>query len=140
MDRAELVAFVQRRGHALLATRGPDGVPQVTKVRMAVTDEGEFVFDTSIHSREYQNIKAFPLVALVIGGEEEVTLEVEGPADVLAGADRDRCLRAYFQQHPDTREQAQARYVVYLRIRPSALRLSDVRTGSFGIQEIRLDD
>ena len=139
MNREELVAFVRRRGQAVLATRGPDGAPQATSVSIAATEQAEIVFDVSIHSREYQNLQAFPLVAMVVGGGEEVMLQCEGAADLLAGQDRDRCLRAYFQQHPTGREQALAPYLTYVRIRPRSLRLSDFRSESFGVEEFSLE-
>jgi pyridoxine/pyridoxamine 5'-phosphate oxidase len=140
VDRAELVAFVLRRKQAVLATRGPDGAPQASSVSVAVTDQAEIVFDVSIHSREYQNIVAFPQVAMVIGGDEEVTVQCEGAADLLTGEDRDRCLRTYFQQHPNGRERALRPYIAHVRIRPRLLRLADFRTESFGVQEIFLTD
>jgi pyridoxine/pyridoxamine 5'-phosphate oxidase len=136
VHREELVAFVRRRGQAVVATRGPDGAPQVTSVGIAVTAEAEFVFELSIHSREHQNIRAFPLVGMVIGGDEEVTLQFEGSAERLDGDERDRCLRAYFQQHPLGRDRSQASYITYVRVRPGILRLSD----SFGVQEFVLPD
>ena len=136
MDRAELVAFVLRRRQALLATRGPDGAPQSSSVDVAVTDEAEIVFDVSIHSREYQNLVAFPLVALVIGADEEVTVQCEGTADLLSGEDRDRCLRTYFQQQPNGRDRALKAYIAHVRVRPRMLRLAD----PFGVQDILLAD
>jgi hypothetical protein len=139
MDRAELVAFVRRRGQAVLATRGADGAPVATPVGIAITDEAEIIFDTSTASREFANIEAFPLVALVIGGGEDMTLQSEGPADVLSGPDRDRCLRAYFQQHPAGRARAATPGVAHVRIRPDRMRLNDYRPNSYGVQEIQLD-
>lgn len=140
MHREELVAFVRRRGQAKVATQGPDGAPQATGVSIAVTDQAEFVFDVSIHSREHQNIRAFPLVGVVIGSGEEVTLQFEGTAEVLDDDERDPYLRAYFQQHPNGRERAQASYIAYVRVRPGLLRLSDFRPESFGVQEFVLSD
>jgi general stress protein 26 len=139
VDRAELVAFVRRRGVAVVATRGPDGAPQAAEVGVAVTEDAEIIFDTSIHSREYHNILAFSQVALVVGGDEEVTVQSEGVADVLTGEDRDRCLRVYFQQYPEGRERALNPDIAHVRIRPLWIRLSDYRPGSFGVQEIQLD-
>jgi pyridoxine/pyridoxamine 5'-phosphate oxidase len=138
VDQEELIAFVRRRGQAVLATCGPDGAPQATQVSIAVTDHGEFVFDMSVHSREHQNIAAVALVALVVGGDEEVSVQCEGTAQVLAGADRDRCLRTYFQQHPQARVRALASYMVQAKVLPRTLRLSDRRPDSFGVQEIHL--
>jgi hypothetical protein len=139
MDHPELLAFVHRRGWAVLATSGPDGAPQTTKVPIAITDEAELIFEMSIHSREHQNIAAFPLVALIIGEGEEVAVQCEGTVDLLTGGARDRCLRSYFQQHPDARERALAPYLVHARIKPRTVRVSDYRSESYGVQEILLD-
>jgi hypothetical protein len=138
MDRAELVAFVRRRGVAVLATRGLSGAPQGAQVAVAITDEAEIIFDTSVHARRYHDILAFPQVALEVRGDD-VTVQSEGPADVLTGADRDRCLRVYFQQYPERRERAQDRDVAYIRVQLRRLRVSDFHADSYGVQEIQLD-
>jgi PPOX class probable F420-dependent enzyme len=140
MDRAALVAFVRRRGLAVVATRGPDGAPQAALVGIAATERAELVFDTSIRSRKYANIQRSPQVAAVIGFDDEVTLQCEGTADVLTGADRDRCLIAYFDQYPVGRERARDPDIAHIRIRPRWLRLSDYRPDSFVVEETRLDD
>lgn len=75
----------------------------------------------------------------MIGWEDEVTVQCEGSADILVGADRDRCLRAYLEQYPDGRQRACASDIAHIRVRPGWVRPSDYRPGSFGIQETRLD-
>lgn len=86
MDRAELVAFVRAQGLAVVATRGPAGAPQATLVGVSATDRAEIVFDTSDRCRKYANIQNHPEVAVVIGGwHDEVTVQCEGPADILSG-------------------------------------------------------
>jgi uncharacterized pyridoxamine 5'-phosphate oxidase family protein len=139
VDRAELVAFVRRHEQAVLATKGPNGTPEACPVGVAVTDRAEIIFDTADDSRTLHNILAFPLVGLVVGGDDEVTVQCEGTADVLSGADRDRCLRSYFQQVPAGRERAQYEGITHVRVRPRWLRLSDRRLGPHGVQEIAVD-
>jgi pyridoxamine 5'-phosphate oxidase-like protein len=138
MDRAELVAFVRRRGVAVVATRGRSGTAQGAPVGIAITDEAEIIFDTSVHARRYHDIVAFPQVGIEVRGDD-VTVQSEGAADVLTGADRDRCLRAYFQQYPERRERAHDPDVAYIRVRLRRLRLSDFHADSYGVQEIELD-
>lgn len=140
MDRAELVAFVRRRGLAVVATRGPDGAPRAGEVGVAITDDAEFVFETAVNSLRYDDIAKFAQVALVVGGEEPVTVQSEGIADVLTGDERDRCLRVYLQQFPDSRERALDPDVAHLRIRSAWVRLNDTRPESYGVQEIQLDE
>ncbi len=138
MDRAELVAFVRRHARAMVATKGPAGTAQTAEYRIAITDEAEFIFETSIYSQKYANIRSFSGVALIVGGDEPVVVQSEGIADVLADAERDRCLRVYFQQFPADRARAKDRDITYVRIRPQWIRMRDSRPGSVGVQEIPL--
>jgi PPOX class probable F420-dependent enzyme len=140
LKRGELVEFVRRRGLAVVATRGPDGPPQAALVGVAATNHGELVFDTVSRSRKCANLRAFPRAALVIGWENEVTLQCEGEADVLTGNERDRRLDAYLEQYPDGRERAGDPSIVLVRVRPDWAQLSDYRPESFGTDEFKLGD
>ncbi len=140
MDRPKLVTFLRERGLAVIATRGPDGAPQAALVGVTATDQAEIIFDTSASSRKYANIQARPEVAVVIGWDDEVTVQCEGRADILSGAERTRCLQAYFDQYPDGQQRAQDPDIVHVRIRPHWVRHSDYRPDSFAIHETRLDE
>ncbi|MDE3133921.1 MAG: pyridoxamine 5'-phosphate oxidase family protein [Acidobacteriota bacterium] len=136
MNRAHFIEFVRQRGLGVIATRGPDGAPQAALVGISATDRAELVFDTVSDSRKCRNLRAFPRVAVVIGWDDEVTVQCEGDADVVTGEERERCLAAYFRQYPDGRERARDPSIVLVRIRPDWGRLSDFRPDTFGSQEI----
>ena len=138
MDRADLVAFIRQRGLAVVATTGPRGEPQAALVGVACTDEAEIIFDTLISSRKYRNIQSRPDVAVVIGWDDEVTLQCEGTADILAGSDYERCTAAYFEQYPDGRDRAADPDICHIRIRPRWVRYSDFRSESFSVEEFQL--
>ncbi len=138
MDLAELVNFVRARALAVVATCGPDGAPEAALVDVAATDAGEIVFDTSVRSRKYRNIQASPQIALVIGWDEEVSVQCEGGADILTGEERDRCLRTYVEQYPDRLERAQNLNRALVRVRPLWIRHTDYRPASFGVHETHL--
>ncbi len=140
VNRMQFVEFVRRRGLAVLATRGPGGAPQAALVGIAVTDYGELLFDTATNSRKCANLRAFPRVAVVIGWDDEVTLQCEGTAEVLTSSQRDRCIAAYLQQYPDGRQRAQDPNIVLVRVCVDWGRLSDYRPGSFGIDWLELVD
>jgi hypothetical protein len=106
LDRPELIDFVRARGLGVIASRGPDGSPQAALVGIAATDEGELVLDCSRGSRKYANIESDPAVAVVVGWDDEVTVQVEGSAQILGGADLERCKVAYFEQYPGGQERA----------------------------------
>ncbi len=121
MDPSQLVTFIRQRGLAVIATRG-----------------AEIIFDTSMRSRKYRNIQDCPRVAVVIGWDDEVTVQCEGTADILTGSDRERCLSAYVEQYPEGRQRAQDPDIAHIRVRPGWLRHSDYRPDSFDIHETRL--
>jgi hypothetical protein len=135
VDQQQFINFVRQRGLAVIATRGADGSPQAALVGITATWRGELVFDTSRSSRKYRNLSAFAQVALVIGWENEMTVQCEGTADTPTGADRDRCLQAYFARYPDGVERAHDQDIVHVRVRPRWLRYSDYRPGSIIVEE-----
>ena len=140
MDRGELIEFVRHRGLAVVATRDAAGTPEAALVGIAATDRAELVFDTSVRSRKCVNLKAFPRVAVVIGWDDEVSVQGEGVAEVVTGQERDRCLSAYLEQYPDGRERAADPEIVLVRVRLDWVRHCDYRPESFGIVEGVLDD
>lgn len=137
--KAELIAFVRARGLGIVATVAPNGAPEAALVGIAATDDAELVFDTSRHSRKAANIESRPTVAMVVGWDDEVTVQIEGLADFPTGADRDRCLNAYFAQYPDGRERAQSPNIVHVRVRPRWIRHADYRPDTFGVTEFSID-
>ena len=135
MNKAELAAFVRSRGLGVVASRGPSGSPQAALVGLAATDRGELVFDCSRDSRKYVNIAQHPEVAIVIGWTEEVTVQVEGLADILSGENLERCRSAYIEQHPGGRDRAGHTEIAHIRVTPRWLRYSDFRPETFGSTE-----
>lgn len=135
MDRRELIDFLRARGLGVIASRGPDGSPQAALVGIAATDEGEIVFDCSRGSRKYANVERDPAVALVVGWHDEVTVQIEGSAQILGGADLERCKAAYFEQYPDGQERAASPEIAHIRVIPRWLRYSDYRPDTFGSSE-----
>lgn len=135
MELAAFVEYVRSRGAAVIATTGSDGTPEAALIGVSATDRGEVVFDTSASSRKYTNVILKPRVALVIGWENETTLQLEGLAEPVPEEDRVRCAGAYFELYPDGAERAHHADIVLMRVLPRWLRLSDFRPGSFSITE-----
>lgn len=128
MTLDEMVAFIRARPLAVVATSLGDR-PEAALVGIAVTDDGELVFDTDRGSRKLSNLVRNHRVALVIGWEEERTLQAEGDARVPEGAERASLLETYFSAFPDGRERAESPDIVHVAIRPDWARLSDFSQG-----------
>ena len=127
MTKAELVAFLRGHRWAVQASRDAAGAPQAAVVGVAVTDDLEVVFDTLDATRKVVNLRADPRVALVIGWDDEQTVQVEGVADEPPEPERGRLQRAYFAAFPDGVERRAWPGITYVRVRPSWIRSSDFR-------------
>lgn len=138
MHRTELISFIRNRGLAVLATSNADGHPQAALVGVAATDAAEIVFDTVTSSRKYANLTRDGRVALVIGWDEEQTVQLEGVAHEITHPTLDAAVVAYYEQYPDGRDRAMWSEIVYIRVTPTWARYSDYRLDSPQVVEIAL--
>ena len=125
MTRADLLPFLRKHRLGVQSTVSPAGDPQAAVVGIAVTPELEIVFDTVDTSRKCRNLRADPRIALVIGWDAEITVQLEGIADEPTGAERDRILETYFATYPDGRDRLAWRGITHFRVRPTWIRYSD---------------
>ncbi len=130
MNRSELLAFLRSQRHGSVASIAADGAPQAAVVGIAVSDDFEIIFDTLASTRKATNLRAHPRLAVVIGGFEDDaqrTVQLEGPADEPTGADLERCQAIYYARFPDGPSHLAWPGLIYVRVRPTFLRVSDFR-------------
>jgi general stress protein 26 len=137
VTRAEMLQFIRRHRYAVQASTAENGAPQAAVVGIAVTDAAEVVFDTLGTSRKAQNLRREPRSALVVGWDEEQTLQLEGVADEPTGDELQRLKRVYLAAFPDGVEREQWPDITYVRVRVTWARYSDFRSGG-GVYEIDL--
>ncbi len=133
MTRDEFVEFVRSARLGVVATASAAGHPQAALVELAVTKDGEVVFDTAVTARKVANIVGNPRIALVVGWDDGVSIQAEGYAEVLSGADREKYGRVYLEQFPESRVLHDEFAVI--RVTPHWLRFYDARPGSFRVAE-----
>ncbi|MRG58410.1 hypothetical protein GE115_00755 [Agromyces sp. CFH 90414] len=139
MDRKSMVSYVLARPEAVVATLGPGGEPQAAYLPVTATDRGEFVFDARRDSRKVANLLRDPRVALVIGGRDGTTLQVQGVADLPTDAALERCAAAYVGTFPEFADSVRSESIVVVRVRPDWARFGDYRGDTGSIVEVRLD-
>jgi pyridoxine/pyridoxamine 5'-phosphate oxidase len=127
MTRAELLSFLRRHRYAVQASVAADGAPQAAVIGIAITDELEIVFDTLGTSRKARNLRRDSRIALVVGWDEEQTVQLEGTTDEPHGAELARLKATYFAQFPDGPERESWPDISYFRVRPTWARYSDFR-------------
>jgi pyridoxine/pyridoxamine 5'-phosphate oxidase len=126
MTRDQFVAFVRDARQGVVATVDPARHPEAALVGVAVTDGGELVFDAPNATSKIANIREKSRVALVIGWDDDVSVQVEGDADILSGPDREAHGRVYLAQFPGSRVLDEGFAVV--RVVPGWLRYYDARS------------
>jgi len=103
----------------------------------AVTPGLEIIFDTVKSSRKYPNLKKNPRVAWVIGCTTEVTVQYEGVAEELSGAQLAEYKKTYFAKFPDGPEREKWPGIAYFVVRPKWVRYCDYNPGTRRIEEQR---
>ncbi len=136
LGREAWVAFVREHGDGVLSTAGPGG-PQAAYLALAATDEGELVLDARASSRKVSNLRRDERVAVVVGGRDGRTLQVEGVADVPGGVVRERCGDAYRAAFPQFAGSLEDPGIVVVRVRPTWARYGDYRTSPPLVRELR---
>jgi hypothetical protein len=132
-----MLQFIRRHRYAVQASTAADGAPQAAVVGIAVTDELEVLFDTLGTSRKAKNLRREARIALVVGWDEEQTLQLEGIADEPTGDELQRLKRVYLAAFPDGIEREQWPDIIYVRVRITWARYSDFRPGG-AVSEIDL--
>ncbi len=136
MNLAGLITYARTHRGAVVASLKANGGPAAAYLEMAVTDDGDLVFDTMPSSRITANIKRDHRVAVVYGGSEGTTLQCEGLAERVEGADRERYLAAYLRAFPDyTLDEATS---VLVRVRLTWAQFGDFNEEGYETHEVTL--
>jgi general stress protein 26 len=112
----DLIPYVRAQGAGVVSTLGPSGEPQAAYLAITATDEGELVFDAKADSRKVANLHRDPRVAIVVGGADGTTLQLEGTADFPNGAELARVSAAYLGDFPQFEESLRDPTIVVVRV------------------------
>jgi PPOX class probable F420-dependent enzyme len=136
MTRTELVGFLRTYKLAVEATVAADGTPQAAVVGYGVSDELEIVFDTLTTTRKVHNLSRDPRIALVVGWDHAITVQLQGVADIPTGVERERLKAVYFMAYPDGRDREAWPNITWVRVRPTWARYSDFTRDPPRIEEL----
>jgi uncharacterized pyridoxamine 5'-phosphate oxidase family protein len=139
MTRQEVYEFIRAETLAVFGTISPEGKPQAALVGIAVTEDLEIIFDTLRVTRKFRNIQHNPAASFVIGCTREVTVQYEGIARELLGADElKHYQQIYFAKWPDGPTRLTWEGITYIVVKPAWIRFSDFLATPPRIGEIEL--
>jgi pyridoxine/pyridoxamine 5'-phosphate oxidase len=125
MKLEEVFDIVKQKRLAVVSTVNDSGAPEAALVGFALTERNEVVFDTLGSSRKAVNIARRPAAALVIGWENDVTVQIEGDARRPQGDDLAYAKTAYFREWPDGRARENWPDIAYIVVKPRWLRYAN---------------
>ena len=103
MTLEEVFDIARRKRFLVVSSVAESGAPESALMGFALTQANEIVFDTMGTSRKAVNLARNPKAALVIGWDDQVSLQIEGVARRPAGDDLASAKAAYFREWPDGR-------------------------------------
>jgi general stress protein 26 len=127
VDAKELIAFIRRHRWAVQASTSLSGAAQAAVIGVAISESAELCFDTNIPTRKCQNLRRDPRIAVVIGWDDQQTVQYEGIADEPVGSELVAVKAAYFAHFPDGRTRESWPDITYFRVKPTWIRYSDFR-------------
>ena len=119
--------FIVGQKLGVVSTVNSNSKPESAVVGIAVSESLDIIFDTVKASRKYKNILNNADIALVIGWDNEITVQYEGTAEILGDGDEAQQLREiYYEIYPDGRERAATwPDLVHIKVTPNWIRYSD---------------
>jgi general stress protein 26 len=138
MTLEEVFELARRKRYLVVSTTAESGAPEAALMGFALTPADEIVFDTLGSSRKAVNLARNPAVALVIGWDDEVSLQIEGVARRPVGNDLEGAKAAYFREWPDGRGRETWPDIAYVVVKPNWVRYSNYAAGPPVVEEFKL--
>lgn len=138
MNLEFLFDFISQNKFAVLSTVSHDCKPQSACVGIAVTPDLKLVFDTTIDSRKFKNLKNSSNISFVIGYENGQTIQYEGTAFNFDKNEFPELLKIYLDSFPDGIElKDKWPNITYFVIEPTWIRYSDFNLNPPKIEEMK---
>ncbi len=103
MTKEELIEYISARQFMVICTFGED-YPESACVEFG-NDGLMLIFDTNRASRKFKNLQESPKVSVVIGWEDERTVQYEGNATLLEDdTELERLKQVYFKKSPEAQK------------------------------------
>ncbi|MBI2635312.1 MAG: pyridoxamine 5'-phosphate oxidase family protein [Parcubacteria group bacterium] len=139
-NEKKLIAdFIKKHNLAVLATVNPEGKPEAAAIKFSVKNELNLIFDTSNRFRKYENFKNNRNVAVVIGWDQNITVQYEGIVSELSGEELAECKIIHIARFPDFAKFSDMDETRYFKIDPLWIRRSDFTVIPWEIYEVDFD-
>lgn len=138
MNNTQLIEdFIATKTLAVIASAAAGQTPQSAVIEF-VSDKLELIFDCFNTSRKYQNIQKNPHVSLVIGWEDDITVQYEGVAKEIKGMELKESKKTFYHKLPDAMKFEKYPQLRFFRVKPTWIRYSDLNKKPWEVFEIKM--
>lgn len=101
IEKRKLITdLIKRCPLGLIATVHSNNSPEAAIIGISQRESLELIFDTFKETRKYKNLKQNSRVAVVVGWDENITIQYEGVALELEGSEREVCEKVHLAKIP----------------------------------------
>lgn len=136
--KQKILEFIKKHIIAVISTIDLRGKPEAAVIEFSEKDNLEVIFDTFLTYRKYKNIKANPNVALVIGWDQDITVQYEGEAIELEEPELAECRAVHLTKLPKAAKFVNLEQTRYFKVIPKWIRYSDLSVNPWEVFEINL--
>ncbi len=135
MQITEVLNFIKGNNLAVVSTVNYSGKPQSAVVEFGELDDFTIIIDTLKTSRKYSNLTTNKQVSIVIGWDNDVTVQIDAIAKELSGDELNSAKAAYFAKNERAKKWENMPDIAYFAFKPYWLRYSDVGHKPWLIEE-----
>ena len=135
-QKQKILDFIKRNKLMVISTINPQGIPQSAVLEFGETDNLEIIFDTFNTARKYRNLKHNQNISLVIGWDENITVQYDGEAIELEGEELKRYKKFYFKKNPEAQRWEKRQGIRYFKTLPKWVRYSDLNKDPWEVIEL----
>ena len=134
MTTKKVLNFIKKHNLAVVATSS-NNKPQAAVVEYGELNNLTIIIDTLTTSRKYENLKNNNQVSIVIGWDDDKTVQIDAVAHELKGTELVEAKAAYFLKNSRAKKWQSRPNIAYFAFEPKWLRYSDVGTHPWTIKE-----
>lgn len=138
MTKQDVLKFIKSHNLAVVATVSAENKPQASVLEFGELDDLTIIVDMFKTSRKYKNLQSNNEAALVIGWDDDKTVQINGTAHELTGEKLKRAQKSYFTKNPRAKKWTNNPDIAYFAIKPDWVRYTDVSKQPWLIEEFNL--
>ncbi len=137
-EKQELIKnFLGKQKLGIIATLHENGAPEAAAIQVTLADDGNIVFDCFPESRKFKNIYTDKRIALVVGWEDNITVQIEGDVVPITDVNEKKKLEGIHVANCPLEAEFLKYGAQLFKIKPRWVRYSDFRNNPSVIFELR---